>query len=112
MDNDDIGQIQDVAAARASVLKTRHKVLAAAVITPFLAALLVFLIAHYFASLGGAVSLVLATAFVFLGVPVFIHWLRHYQSILKQLHALDRRVSSGETVYGSEVAFHSYRRAA
>lgn len=109
MDNDDIVLIQDVAAARTSVLKTRHKVLAAAVITPILAALLVFLLAHYFASLGAAASLVLAAAFVFLGVPVFIHWLRHYQSILGQLDALDRRVSSGETVHGSQVAFHSYR---
>ena len=109
MDNDDIVQIQDVAAARALVLKSRHKVLAAAVIIPVLAALLVFLLVHYFTSLGSAASLALAAAFMFLGVPVFIHWLRHYQSILGQLDALDRRVSGGETVYGSQVAFHSYR---
>ena len=109
MDNDDIVQIQDVAAVRASVLRTRRKALAAAVVTPVLAALLVFLLAHHLTSLGTAASFVLAAAFLLLGAPVFIHWLRHYQSVLGQLEALDRRVSSGETVYGSQVAFHSYR---
>src|SRR5690554_4142589 len=109
MDNDDIVQIQDVADVRASVLRTRRRVLAAAVATPVLVALLVFLVAYYFTSLGTAASFVLAAAFLLLGVPVFIHWLRHYQSVLGQLEALDHRVSGGETVYGSQVAFHSFR---
>jgi len=109
MDNDDIVQIQDVAAVRASVLQTRRKVLIAAVATPLLAALTVFLIAYQLSSLGSAASLLLAGIFLLLGIPVLIHWLRHYQSILRQLDALDRRVSSGETVYSSQVAFHSYR---
>ena len=109
MDNDDIVQIQDVAAARASVLQTRRKVLATAIITPLLLALLAFLVARYFISLGVAASLAIAGFFALLGIPVFTHWLRHYQSILRQLDALDHRVSSGETVYGSKVAFHSYR---
>jgi len=109
MNNDDIVQIQDVAAVRASVLQARRKVLAAAVATPLLAALLVFFIAYFLSSLGSSASLFLAASFVLLGVPVFIHWQRHYRSVLRQLDALDHRVSSGETVYGSQVAFHSYR---
>jgi Flp pilus assembly protein TadB len=109
MDNDDIVQTQDVAVVRASVLRTRRKALAAAVATPVLAALLIFLLAHYFTSLGTTASLALAAVFLLLGVPVLIHWMRHYQSVLEQLEALDHRVLSGETVYGSQVAFHSYR---
>lgn len=109
MDNDDIVQIQDVAAARASVLRARRKVLATAVITPLLVALLVFLATHCLTSLGTTASLLLASMFVLFGIPVFIHWLRHYRSILRQLDGLDHRVSSGETVYGSQATFHSYR---
>lgn len=109
MDNDDIVHIQDVAAVRASVLRTRRKVLATAVITPLLVAFLAFLAVHHLTSLGAAASLVLAAVFLLFGIPVFIHWLRHYQIILRQLDALDHCVSSGETVYGSQVAFHSYR---
>ena len=109
MDNDDILQAEDVATARASVVQTRRKVLVAAVVTPLLIAILVFLAAHYLTSLGAAASLFPAAAPVLLGIPAFIHWLRHYQSILRQLDALDHRVSSGETLYGSQVVFHSYR---
>jgi hypothetical protein len=109
MDNDDIVQIQDVAAARASVLRTRRKVLVTAAITPLLVAFLAFLAVHYLTSLGAVASLFLAAVLVLLGIPVFIHWLRHYQSILRQLDALEHRVSNGETVYGCGVAFHSYR---
>lgn len=109
MGNDDIVQVQDVAAVRAFVLRTRRKVLVTAVATPLLAALLFLFISYYFSSLGSSASLFLAAIFALLGVPVFIHWHRHYQSILRQLDSLDRRVSSGETVYGSQVAFHSYR---
>lgn len=112
MDNDDIVRVQDVAAARASVLQTRRKVLATAIITPLLVALLALLGANHFTSLSIAASLTLAVFFALLGVPVFTHWLRHYQSILRQLDDLDHRVSSGEIVYGSQVAFHSYRPAA
>jgi len=109
MDNDDIVQAQDVASVRASVLQARRKVLATAVATPLIAALLVFFTSYCMSSLGSSVSLFFATIFALLGVPVFIHWQRHYQSILRQLDVLDRRVSSGETVYGSQVAFNSYR---
>ena len=109
MDNNDIVQIQDVAAARALVLLARRKVLATAVIAPLLVAFLVFLAVRYLTSLGAAASFILAAIFVLLGIPVLIHWLRHYQSILRQLDVLDHRVSRGETVYGSQMAFHSYR---
>ncbi|MNN63039.1 hypothetical protein D3C81_1783870 [compost metagenome] len=109
MDNDDIVQIQDIAAARASVLQTRRKVLATALIHPLILALLAFIAVHSITSLDSVASLVLLAVLVLLGIPVFIHWLRHYESILEQLDALESLVSSGETVYSSQVAFHSYR---
>ena len=109
MDNDDIVRKEDVAAARASVVLIRRKVLAAAIVTPLLAGLAVLLIAYYFTSLGSVASLFLASIFVALGAPVFLHWWRHYQSILHQLATLDQRVSAGETVLSSQTAFHSYR---
>jgi len=109
MSNEEIVRAEDVAAVTASVVRTRRRVLAAAVVTPLLAALLAGLLAYRLTSLGVSASVFLAVGFVLLGVPVFVHWWRHYQSILGQLAALDRRVSGGETVHSSQVAFHSYR---
>ena len=109
MDNNDIVQVQDVAAVCTSVLQTRRKVLAAALATPVLAALLAFPFAYYFTALGRRRFARTCYCIFVACVPVFIHWLRHYQSVLRQLDALDRRVLSGEIIYGSQVAFHSYR---
>ena len=69
MDNNDIVQIQDVAAVRTSVLQNRRKVLAVALATPVLATLLAFPFIYYFTALGAVASLVLATVFFCLAFP-------------------------------------------
>ncbi|OOG61640.1 hypothetical protein B0E46_16975 [Rhodanobacter sp. B04] len=109
MQNDDIVRIKDLFAVRASVLRARRRVLVTAFVTPLLCVLLILLLLYRFTSLGTTASLVLTSVFILGGVAVFAHWQRHYQSILQQLDALDRKVSGGEIVYASQVAFHSYR---
>jgi len=109
MDNDNVLRPEDVADVRAAVLKTRRRVLGLATVTPIMAALLVWLLVYYLKLHDVAASTFVAAIFLLLGVPVFVHWWRHYRSILGQLDLVARRVTSGETVYGSPVAFHSYR---
>jgi membrane protease YdiL (CAAX protease family) len=109
MDNDDILRIEDVSDARAEVLKTRRRVLGAAVVTPILSAALVWLLVYYLKTHNAAASTFVAAIFLLLGVPVFVHWWRHYRSILRQLDLVAQRVANGETIYGSKVPFHSYQ---
>lgn len=109
MDNDDIVRPEDVAEVRARVLKVRRRVLGAATVTPIVAAIFVGLLAYHFKFHNIAVSTFISSIFLLLGVPVFLHWWRHYRSILGQLDLVAQRIASGETVYGSKVAFHSYR---
>jgi len=109
MENDDILRIEDVADARAAVLKIRRRVLGAAVVTPVLAAAAVWLLVYYLKTHNAAASTFVAAIFLLLGVPVFVHWWRHYRSILWQVDLVAQRVAGGEIVYGSKVAFHSYR---
>ena len=112
MDNDDILKTEDVANVRAALLVTRRRVLSAATVVPISAALLVWLTVYYLRLHNAAASTLIAAIFLLLGVAVFVHWWRHYRSILRQVDLIALRVESGETVYGSKVAFHSYRRAA
>ena len=109
MSNDDVVRAEDLAAIRAIVGRARRRVMIAAVLTPIVAGLTVALIIYYLKAPSLAVSGLILGIFVLLGVPVLIHWRRHYRIIFKQLDALEHRVSGGEIVYGSEVEFHSYR---
>jgi hypothetical protein len=109
MDNDDVLRSEDVATVRSAVLKTRRRVLGAAVVTPILAAVFVWLVVYYVKFHNVAASTFVAAIFLLLGVPVFVHWWRHYRTILRQLDLVAQRVSSGEIVYGSKVAFHYYK---
>jgi len=109
MDNDDILRAEDVADARTAVLKTRRRVLGVAAVAPIFAALLVWISVYYLKLHSVTASTFFAAIFLLLGIPVFVHWWRHYRSVLGQLDLVAQRVASGETVYGSKVAFHSYR---
>ncbi|HPN78824.1 hypothetical protein [Dokdonella sp.] len=111
MDNDDVLKSKDIVVVREWVVKERRRVLSAAAITPIFASLFVWLLVYYLKSHNASMSTLGAIAFLLLGVPVFVHWWRHYRSILRQLDLIAQRVASGETVYGSKVEFHSYRRA-
>jgi hypothetical protein len=108
MSNDDVVCAEDLEVVRAKVVRTRRKVMIAAVVTPLAAAPFAGFFVYYLMFQDLAVSGLVAGVFVLLGVPVLIHWWRHYRSIFLQLDLLDQRVRSGETVYGSQVAFHSY----
>ena len=108
MSNDDVVRAEDLAVVRAEVVRARRKVMIAAVVTPLAAALVAGFLVYYLLFQDLAVSGLFAGVFVLLGVPVLIHWWRHYRNIFRQLDLLDQRVRSGETVYGSQVAFHSY----
>ena len=109
MDNDDVLRVDDVAQVRMAVVKVRRRVLLLATATPVASAVVVGCLANLKLHSVGASSFV-GLVFCFgVGVPVFLHWWRHYRSILAQLDAVERRVASGETVYGLGVAFHSYR---
>lgn len=109
MDNDDVLRVQDVADVRAEVLKTRRRVLVVAAVTPILAAILVALAIYYLKLHNVAASMFVALIFLLLGAPVFVHWWRHYRSILRQLDLVAERIASGEAVHGSKMAFHPYR---
>ena len=109
MHNDDVLRVEDVAEARAAVLKSRYRVLVMAIVTPILAAAFVWILVYYLKFDNASGSTLVAAIFLLLGVPVFVHWWRHYNSMLTQLDLVAQRVASGETVYGSKVAFHSYR---
>ena len=109
MSNDDVLIFEDIASVRAAVFKTRRKVLRAAVVTPISAALFVWLVVYHLKFHNIAASTFIAAMFPLLGALGFVHWWRHYRSILRQLDIVAHRVANGETVYGSKVAFHSYR---
>jgi hypothetical protein len=108
MNHDDILTAVDVADVRAAVVKTRRRVLRAAVATPILVALLAWLLVYYVKVSSVAISTFVAAMLLLLGVPVYVHWWRHYRSIIWQLDVLAQRVASGETVYGSKVSFHPH----
>ena len=109
MDKNDVLRPEDVADVRAVVLKTRRRVLGVATATPIIAAIVVWLLVYFLKFPNIAASTSIAAIFLLLGVPVVVHWWRHYQSILRQLDVIAQRLASGETIYGSTVAFHSYR---
>ena len=109
MSNDDVIRAEDLATVRVVVSRLRRRVMIAAVLTPIVAGLTVALIIYYLKVPSLAVSGLIVGIFVLLGVPVLIHWRRHYRIIFKQLDILEQRINRGEIVYGSEVEFHSYR---
>jgi len=109
MNNDDVVRTEDLAAVRAIVGRLRRRVMIAAALTPIVAGLAVALTIYFLKVPSLAVSGLIVGIFVLLGTPVLVHWRRHYRIIFKQLDTLEQRVSRGEIVHGSDVAFHSYR---
>ncbi|WP_132982889.1 hypothetical protein [Thermomonas haemolytica] len=105
MDNDDILRAEDIADARVTVLKIRRKVLGLTAATSVLAAVAVGIAVYYLKLHNVAASTFVGAIFLMLGVPTFVHWWRHYRSILEQLDLVAQRVARGELVYGSQVAF-------
>ena|SRR5690606_27905169 len=108
MDNSDIVDRQAVAQVRAITLVESRRVVIGAAAIGLLAGLVVAALVYWITGTP-AKAVFMLVAFVLIGLWQAIHWWRHYRSIFKQLDDLDRRVSSGEVVYGSQTRFHSYR---
>ena len=43
--------------------------------------------------------------FLIFGLPLTVHWWRHWRFIFDRLDLVEQRVKSGEVVYGSQVSF-------
>ena len=109
MDNDDVLRSEDVAYVRIAVLQIRRRVLLGTAASSLVATVVIGLAAYYFKFNSVSASIFVASVFLVLGALVVIRWWRHYRSILGQIDIIAERVASGETVYGSKVAIHSYR---
>jgi hypothetical protein len=107
--SDDVILEKDILAAKSAVVKIRRKVLAAALLVPVLAGLVAGCLAYYLKLQNVTAAALVAAIFVVLGVPVYLHWRRHYRGVLQQLDVLGQRVRNGEVLHASQVAFHSYR---
>jgi len=109
MDIDDVLRSEDVAYVRIAVLQIRRRVLLGTAAASLVAAVVIGLAAYYFKFNSVSASIYVAAVFLLLGALVVIHWWRHYRRVLGQIDIIAQRVASGETVYGSKVAIHSYR---
>jgi hypothetical protein len=110
MEDGDIVQLEDLATVRAITSNSaRRTLLIAAFSGPAAGLLALGLVFALYGSERLAVAYLMVGLFCLLGIAQFVHWFRHYRSITRQLDAVERRVKSGERVYGSQVGFHSYR---
>ena len=110
MEDDDVVRLENLSSVRAITHRTAVRVMAVSVLAGSLGGGLFAVVVYAFT---GPNQLWLAYAsvviFTALGLYQAINWYRHYRSIGKQLDALEHRVRSGETIYGSQVRFDSYR---
>ena len=108
MDDNDRLSPEDFPAIYTAVTRMRRRSLFAAVVGGFLFSVLCGVLMYFVpkASTGFlALALGFSTWLVF-GLPLTLYWLRHWRSIDKQLHVVERQVRAGEAVYGSRAIFH------
>jgi len=105
MDNNDIVDRESVAQVRAIMLVSSRRVVISAVAIGTLAGLVASTLVYWLTG-SSAKATVMLVAFVLIGFWQAIRWRRHYRGIFKRLDDLDRRVSSGEVIYGSQTRFH------
>ena len=46
-----------------------------------------------------------ATTYLLFGLPLLVHWVRHWRKVYQRLADVELRVQAGEVVYGSQVHF-------
>ena len=46
-----------------------------------------------------------AVTYLLFGLPLLVHWVRHWRRIYQRLEDVELRVQAGEVVYGSQVQF-------
>ncbi|MFT4255595.1 MAG: hypothetical protein QM599_01305 [Pseudoxanthomonas sp.] len=106
MDSSDQLTLQDLADSRIAVGRMRFRSLMAAGIGGvFFSALFaaLFLWRHP-AELGASLFLAGIVYLVF-GLPLLIHWLRHWRKIYARISSVEQQVKAGQVVYGSQVKF-------
>lgn len=108
MDENDIVDLRSIARARSITTNQARRVVTAAFLTGVAGGILAAAVA-YWAYDRLATASVMFGVFTLLGAWQAIHWTRHYRNIMRQLDGLERRVAHGETIYGPQVKFHSYR---
>jgi hypothetical protein len=110
MDDSDVVTLETLKRVRAITTREARRVLLVAALAGPIAGAFALLVAYaVYGALQPGVAMIVAGAFVLIGVQQVVHWARHYRSIMRQLDALGIRMSGGELVHGSQVRFHSYR---
>jgi membrane protease YdiL (CAAX protease family) len=97
---------EDLEAVGIAVARMRRRSLLAAALGGVVFSVVVFLLWLWLhpRELQAAAFLALATYICF-GLPLFVHWLRHWRKIERKLSDVTDRVKAGEIVYGSQVSF-------
>ena len=110
MEDDDIVRTESLISVRAVTRRMAVRVIVASVLAGALGGGLFAVLVYAFAG-PSQLWLAYASAAIFTGLGLYqaMGWYRHYRSIGRQLDVLEDRVRCGETIYGSQVRFHSYR---
>ena len=110
MKDDDIVRLDNLNSVRAITRRNAIRVMCVSVLAGAMGGGLFAALVYAFRG-PDLLWLAYASAIIFtsIGIHQAIGWYRHYRSIGQQLAALEVRVRNGETIYGSQVQFHSYR---
>ena len=110
MEDDDIVRMDNLRSVRAITRRTAKRVIALSVLAGAVGGGLFAILLYAFTGPSQLwLAYTSAAIFTGLGLHRAINWHKHYRSIGQQLDALEDRVRSGETIYGAQVRFHSYR---
>ena len=106
MDSSDRITLQDLKETRRVVARMRMRsVLAAGAGGILFSVLLAMLLLWRNPLESDAAVLVAGLSWLLFGLPLLVHWLRHWRKIQSRLRAVEEQVKSGEVVYGSQVQF-------
>ena len=106
MDSSDRVSLEDLAEVRqvVSVMRRRSLVAAAAGGLIFSALAVAAWLWLHPGELSAAAFLAVATYLLF-GLPLLVHWVRHWRKIRRRLAEVELQARAGEVVYGSQVQF-------
>lgn len=106
MDSTDRLTLQDLADTSRVVARMQSRCLLAASVGGILFSILVAVLWLwvYPTELGIAIPLAGITWVAF-GLPLLIHWLRHWRRVQMRLRSVEEQVRAGQVVYGSQVQF-------
>ena len=106
MDSSDLLTLQDLADTRRAVARMRSRSLLVAGVGGILFSVLIAVLWLWRHPTEGSVAVLLAgISWLIFGLPLLIHWLRHWRRIQLCLRSVEEQVISGQAVYGSQVRF-------